>query len=1037
MIANADPKGSDFMGAVRYDLQKSGARYLGGTLPKDLDEIRMMVAPLRQAMPALKNAVWHPSLSLPPGESLTDEQWLAVAEKYLAKMGFANCPYVVTRHTDTDQEHVHLAVLRIDHRTLKAMSLHNDYARSARIVQDIEREYGLRPGALTPAEAAQRSQRPTTRKEWALEDKHGITPVRELLRPALDQVLEERPAGWDAFVQALDERGIRPMLHAAKSGQVVGLSYEMDGRQAKSSRLGGAYTLSGLAQAGVRFDAEAHKDVVDRAVAHTSAEVQGRMERREARTAVRAALEEVLSAQPAPSLPMLMEGMRAHGVEVVPHIQGTGRLSGLRYEVAGQSWKSSQLGKEFGWKSLAGRGATYDPDVALPAPGSTAAAPPPETRVETKDLPTATEKELPSSWKDWDLPDRAVADWDPDAEVPSTPSAPPSNSFDWELPERAVADWDPDATLGRTDRRDVHDEPPSWLDEAPPPMADWEVESEVARQTDSEASSNWLDATRPEAEPAETEDWELPEVVVEPPEEWLAPPVPPRPSLALRVLYRRYADALAGESTTVASVLAVHGHDVQAIAGVIHHVEGTSLDDAWDDATRGAQHVDETAVDWLLAHNRRLYRGYSGSDRLGHAAGRLMRDGVEWFALSGALERAGWQGQSDDLSPRWQEIWERELDRVNQHPHRLDEGELAVRLGTRLQMLGASRFAAQNALLAHTVSTGASEMEAARRVFGASVGWTDERIPPAVQETSEAYLTFQSENSRLRLGLLEERATESLLQAGHAPSAVTRALLDHSPFGTVEDPEALRWAQAQVEQGAYRLRMREYDDIVRRSLTAPPPAVRREVRNEGAEPSVSESAAMWAQGSVVHAPSDRRLVGARLDLERQLDALGVMHHAVVLTRPGEAPRYLGVGDQGGLEEMGFERSRLSRRQLLRHMRELSDLNRDGWDVSLRPIDSRNHHVVVRTDREGLEALRKDGHTPSLVLAAGAQLQVVLRVPRQGNDRQALLEHYQPYAREVSSSRHQVAHLEVLEARRAIDRGVGRDRGEDRDDGWGR
>ena len=1006
------PKGNGFMGAVRYDLQKEGARFLGGTLSAtgDLEQIRREVRALRRLMPTLKNAVVHPSLNLAVGESLTDAQWLELSEKYLEKMGFGSCPYVVTRHTDASHDHVHLAVLRIDTQgpRVRSVSLHNDYARSARAIQSLEREYGLTSGALTPAEAAQQRRRPLTRKELVLADKYGITPVRELLVPVLDAVLEQSPASWTAFEEALAEHGVRPMLHAAKSGQVLGLSYEMDGRQAKSSWLGHAYTLSGLAQVGVPFEEEAHKDVVDRAVAQTSPEVQARMERREVRRVVREALEEVVSRSASPALPSFLAAMRSRGVEVRPHLQGTGRLSGLRYEVGGQSWKSSELGKVFGWKALESRGVSYEVERDLAEVREhlvTADALVVEPLQDSGALETKADKAsgVPPL-------DKEAAKVPPAcAGGPSIP-APPSKAS---IAEVELPDWamPPGQGLGRA---------PGAAGGTVPPRAEVPPHLPVSDTGPSREVQPLRKAYVPEATPAA---FELPDWAVEdaapvqapppPPPPPPAQPQPPEPPRALRQLHVRYV-WFADAQVDLAGVLAAHGHDEEAVAGALFHLGDASAEASWRSARQGVRGVDQ-AVDWLLSANRSAFRSFPASEQLGLSAGRLLREGVSHEAVAAALERAEparAERLLSDLTPAWGKRLRHELRRARGVPsaRRLSETELLERVGSRLREQGASRLAVRNALLEHLVDAGESTMGASRKVRSlVLIG--NSALPDEAPATTKAYLALrQAWGSELVALRLDARAASTLLAEGHTGEAVARALLDHSPLATVLNDTAQRYAR----------------DVVQHAQRTRAVAERGPLVDRGPRP----GATLWARGGVVHSPTDPRQVGAHLDLERQLDALGVLHFAVVVQRPGRGVRALGPVGEDRLQEVEAQRSRFTRRQLLARVGELERLNRRGWDVSLQPIDPSNHHVVVHTDRSGLERLRQDGHTPSLVLAAGHQLQVVLRVPRQGQSRLALVEHFRPYARSVpDTGRHQVAQMQLVEAHRVVDRGY--DWGEDR------
>ena len=53
-------------------------------------------------------------LSLYPGESLSDEQWLSLAGEYIERMGYGKSCYAVVLNTDKAHSHVHVLLTTID-----------------------------------------------------------------------------------------------------------------------------------------------------------------------------------------------------------------------------------------------------------------------------------------------------------------------------------------------------------------------------------------------------------------------------------------------------------------------------------------------------------------------------------------------------------------------------------------------------------------------------------------------------------------------------------------------------------------------------------------------------------------------------------------------------------------------------------------------------------------------------------------------------------------------------------------------------------
>lgn len=113
MIAKA-VKGRSFRGALEYDLSKEQGRVIDtnmcGKTPRAL---ACEFGEMRKLRPKLGKAVLHVSISAALGEHLSDEQWKQVARRYLDGMGLEKNQYLVTRHMDTEHEHIHLLANRI------------------------------------------------------------------------------------------------------------------------------------------------------------------------------------------------------------------------------------------------------------------------------------------------------------------------------------------------------------------------------------------------------------------------------------------------------------------------------------------------------------------------------------------------------------------------------------------------------------------------------------------------------------------------------------------------------------------------------------------------------------------------------------------------------------------------------------------------------------------------------------------------------------------------------------------------------------
>ncbi|WP_075555596.1 relaxase/mobilization nuclease domain-containing protein [Parabacteroides timonensis] len=83
-------------------------------------------------------------LSLYPGESLSDEQWLSLTGEYIEGMGYGKSCYAVVLNTDKAHSHVHVLLTTIDEEG-KSIPSGNNYSRSEKISRALEQKYGLLP----------------------------------------------------------------------------------------------------------------------------------------------------------------------------------------------------------------------------------------------------------------------------------------------------------------------------------------------------------------------------------------------------------------------------------------------------------------------------------------------------------------------------------------------------------------------------------------------------------------------------------------------------------------------------------------------------------------------------------------------------------------------------------------------------------------------------------------------------------------------------------------------------------------------------
>ena len=150
--------GASLYGALSYNHEKLGngtAEILSGNrmisdrpgLPGE--DMRLALLSFENYLLANRKTekpVLHISLSPAPEDKLTDEQLAELAGKYMQKMGYGNQPYIIYKHGDTHNTHIHIVSVCVDE-TGKKISDSYEHRRSMTACRELETEFGLRNGA--------------------------------------------------------------------------------------------------------------------------------------------------------------------------------------------------------------------------------------------------------------------------------------------------------------------------------------------------------------------------------------------------------------------------------------------------------------------------------------------------------------------------------------------------------------------------------------------------------------------------------------------------------------------------------------------------------------------------------------------------------------------------------------------------------------------------------------------------------------------------------------------------------------------------
>ena len=172
----------------------------------------------------LKNPVYHISLDFAHEDmpKLTDGLMVEIAREYMRRMGIVNTQYIVSRHTDTEHQHLHIVANRVNNDG-NTISDRNDAVRNVAVCKALTREYGLH---------FSKGKMNVKREQLRGKDK-----VKYQIHDAIKTVLP-RCGSWSELCDRLAKQGIETSFKFdRRNGNVVGVSFTKDGLSFSGSRI--------------------------------------------------------------------------------------------------------------------------------------------------------------------------------------------------------------------------------------------------------------------------------------------------------------------------------------------------------------------------------------------------------------------------------------------------------------------------------------------------------------------------------------------------------------------------------------------------------------------------------------------------------------------------------------------------------------------------------------------------------------------------------------------------------------------------------
>ena len=241
-------RGKSFAGVVQYAL-KPGSRHksdpivIGGNMLGDSAlELIAEFDSTKHLRQDVAKSVWHNSLRLPNGESLTNEQWSSIADDYMKRMGFSDTHLRCYVLHDDEGQHIHIIASRIDIANGKLYLGRNENLISTRIISELEITHNL---TVTMTAPKQPKRRKVSRNEQMLSERTGLPSPKEALQQILDKSLSDKP-DLLTFTKRLEEAEVGWTANVASTGKMNGFSFSYRDIAFKASKLGKAYSWVNL-----------------------------------------------------------------------------------------------------------------------------------------------------------------------------------------------------------------------------------------------------------------------------------------------------------------------------------------------------------------------------------------------------------------------------------------------------------------------------------------------------------------------------------------------------------------------------------------------------------------------------------------------------------------------------------------------------------------------------------------------------------------------------------------------------------------------
>jgi len=230
-------KGKSFKGCVRYVMNET-AKLLEaeGVLARNKEKIIRGFAMQRSGRREIKQPVGHIPISFAPEdkERMTDDFMVQLAKEYMEEMGIRNTQYIIVRHHNTNNDHLHIVYNRIDN-NLKLISVNYDYKRNIKVCKKLKDRHKLTYGEGKERVKREKLRNPNKAKYY----------IHDAIKSVLPKCTIPAHLRWE-----LQELGIE-LDYKFKRGtsQIEGVSFRYGNISFKGSQVDRKFSFGNLKKA--------------------------------------------------------------------------------------------------------------------------------------------------------------------------------------------------------------------------------------------------------------------------------------------------------------------------------------------------------------------------------------------------------------------------------------------------------------------------------------------------------------------------------------------------------------------------------------------------------------------------------------------------------------------------------------------------------------------------------------------------------------------------------------------------------------------